>query len=503
MSQDTNKAQAFELADALLKSWWTVVAGLCFGLAGALLALDYMPRIFEASTKVRIAPQEIPEDWVKSTVTDDMSQRLREIRQAILTRGNMLELAKRNLEIPKDDAELDGMIRWLRSSVDVQSPRESRLFILTFHDTDAERSANIVNTLTELYIEQNRDFRSSMATKMREQYETSAGEAKVELDAAEKALNEYISRHLHETEAALGVNMQKLETRRLDLGKNRTDQRFARQRLEDLRLQRGLGASSADPDVIPDGEFVSTASVRLAQLERELQELLVDHTDSHPDVVTKRREINELKKLPATTDPSRPNALPADPKLAALETQIRSTQTDLARLQAEEQTIQSEIQSIERKIDRTPAVQTQLTDLQARHAEIETKYRDLKDKAEQALKSESMEASDQGQRLEVIEWATVPFSPISPDPNRVYLLGVIVGIALFVGPLLLGRFLNPIISSEAGLRSLIDVPVLVSVPRVITRDNVGTGRKRFFKNLGFSVLFTALLAAVFVVLRLP
>ena len=99
----------------------------------------------------------------------------------------------------------------------------------------------------------------------------------------------------------------------------------------------------------------------------------------------------------------------------------------------------------------------------------------------------------------MLEWASVPYQPISPKPNQVYSVGVVAGLLLIVGPLILTQLLNPIVSSENGLRGLVEVPVLVTVPRIVTRDNVGQNRRRFFKNLGISVLSAAALAAVMVV----
>ena len=49
--------------------------------------------------------------------------------------------------------------------------------------------------------------------------------------------------------------------------------------------------------------------------------------------------------------------------------------------------------------------------------------------------------------------------------------GCVVGLALFVGPLILRRFLNPLVSSEAGLRAIVEIPVLVSIPRIPTADS--------------------------------
>lgn len=92
--------------------------------------------------------------------------------------------------------------------------------------------------------------------------------------------------------------------------------------------------------------------------------------------------------------------------------------------------------------------------------------------------------------------AGVPRSPIEPNPRQIYLIFLGVGMAIFVGPMLARHVLNPPITSEAGLRSLSTIPVLVSVPRIVTPDNRGIGRRNLIKNLAFSILACAVLVTV-------
>ena len=53
---------------------------------------------------------------------------------------------------------------------------------------------------------------------------------------------------------------------------------------------------------------------------------------------------------------------------------------------------------------------------------------------------------------------------------------------------------NPVISSESGLRSLSECPVLVTVPSIVTQKNQGAARRRFLTNLAFSVASSVVLA---------
>ena len=52
MKADPKIAMLMQLGDAVLRHWWTVVAGLCLGAGSAMITLNYLPKTYEASTKI-------------------------------------------------------------------------------------------------------------------------------------------------------------------------------------------------------------------------------------------------------------------------------------------------------------------------------------------------------------------------------------------------------------------------------------------------------------------
>jgi polysaccharide chain length determinant protein (PEP-CTERM system associated) len=496
MNPDGKRAMVFELVDATIRSWWTIVAGVCIGVAGAALLLGWIDKVYQASTLIRVAPQSIPEDFVKSTVTDDMSQRLMEIEEAILSRAYMDQLIEKNFGTPPDEETREDLTSWISSRLEVNHRTGTRLCSLTYQDTDPRRAAAVVNHLTSLYVEQNREFRSGQAQSTRETYEERAAEAKLELDAVEQELSGFNTRHRHETDAFLDANLQLLETRRKDLEANTKAQSEARLQREALTARKEVSGVAVG---LPNGGVsLDPRAQRIRELRRELDDLRARYSDTHPDVTKKKAQLDEMLATPAgDTAAGSPSA---DPEMVLLEAQIQAADLEVQHLAAEGLRLRREIGSIEQRINRTPEVQAELADLVDRQQVLEARYRDLKEKAERARNSEFLEDTEQGQRLEIIERAGVPYRPIFPDPMRLYGLGVIVGLLLFVGPVLLRNVLNPVVSSEAGVRGLVDLPVLVTIPRFLTEDTVRSGRRRLVKNVGFSLLSTAVLAVV-VVLR--
>lgn len=498
MSEDGKRTLLFEMADALMRSWWTVVAGLCVGMAGAILALHYVPKMYEATTKIRVAPAAIPEELLKTTVTEDMSRVLMEVKEAILGREYMLALIDRTFGTPETESEIQGLIRRIQSSVEVRTAQQAGLFALTYQDSDPDRAADVVNTLTRIYVEGNADFRRDSAESTRETFERLATEAQREFELVDAELREFRARHFLRTEGTLTTNAAMLSQRQQELSRIEGERASLLHDLQDLEAQ--FQRQRANPRATdPLASAIDPDAARLAQARRELDSLLARYSDAHPAVIAKQYEVAELERN-YTPRPAAGSG-EIDPLRSPLEDRIASTRRRLGQLDAQRGQLQGELGRIESRIETTGSVQVELNALEERHRVLDERYKEYKTKSEAARGSEFLEKSGRGQRLDVIEWAVVPFKPVFPDPFQVKVLGVGLGLLLFVGPLLLGRYLNPVVSSESGLRAITDVPVLVSIPRIPTPANHGSERRLLAKNMSIAVACTLMLAAILVVWR--
>ena len=84
--------------------------------------------------------------------------------------------------------------------------------------------------------------------------------------------------------------------------------------------------------------------------------------------------------------------------------------------------------------------------------------------------------------------ATTPSRPVAPHPIQVYALGVVIGLIVFAGLPLVRAAVNPVISSQATVRGMTEVPVLISIPRVSTRETREDSRRRMQINALLAVM---------------
>ena len=213
-----------DLIQTLLRSWWTLVAAICLGLAGSTFALQNMTEKYEATTKVWISLPQLPESVARTTVKEDMTRRLIVFREAMLDRAHMLELIKRTFEMPDTEESVRVLMNVLRTRVTVADMVNVRrqgfaTFALTYRgDTDPQRTAKVINTLTDLYINQNKEFRVERAEKTARHIESESVELKPQLDAIEGELSKFRTAHRFETDADLAENHRLLDAASLEIG---------------------------------------------------------------------------------------------------------------------------------------------------------------------------------------------------------------------------------------------------------------------------------------------
>jgi capsular polysaccharide biosynthesis protein len=361
-------------------------------------------------------------------------------------------------------------------------------FDIVARDSDKRRTARVANTLAELYIQQTRDARIVEARETTRALELQVDEARAEFEAIDRRVQTFLAGHSFETESHLDANLRLLETANRDLEHNLSQQTETGDRMKQLQ---------ADLDELKGGKL--SANERLVQLRGELDQLLISYSEAHPAVTRKRREIDELVATMSTAGPADRDddrSVLADPKARLMAQQIDDARRELAALETAASRQRTLIAEYQRRIQAVAQVQPQLTQLQTQHKTALDRLNSQQDKLDRAKESQLLEESRQAWQLELAERAEIPRIPVFPIPQRFYALGVLAGLLVFVGPVIALRVLNPPVSSEAGLRVVTDVPVLVSIPRIEAVGFRGSALRSFAKNAALAAVSAAVLVAV-------
>lgn len=494
-----NLTMVLEIVDRVLRSWWTLVAGACLGLAGGFVAVDHLPKIYQANTTIFVTPPQIPEEYVRSTVTDDMAARLIAIKEAVLSRPYMEAIVLKHYGTPSTPEDLERKVGSVRGRVDVDTPRIDRrrgerggVFRVKFRDTDPVRAADIANELADRYIEENVRFRTTQAEGTAEMLEELAATAQEELRQLEERVAAFKAAHLYETQEHWDANLQFLAGAQSRLEVNTRNLEDREEERDTLIAQRAQ--ASLDAGLVPG---IDPATARLNRVRQEYEDLRSKYHDDHPDVRSKKRELEELEAAARrrVAEGGEGGSFPAG--MTPLDVKIDAAEREIARLESENERIEKDIAEYQRRLSKTPLIEQQLAELTKPLEAKEEQYQEYRRKAEDAKGSQRVEESEKGERFQIIEEARPPAIPISPNPPFILAIGLAAGLALFVGPIVLRAVLLPVVGSEAGLKdALEEVPVLISIPRVRTEAVVHARRRRVMANFAAATVAVALLVLV-------
>src|SRR3954453_16598201 len=113
-----------EVVDAVLRRKWLIIGPvIVFGIA-AFLVTRSMPNLYRSETTILVRAQRVPESYIRSTVTNRIEDRLRSIREQVLSRS-MLEPVILEFDLypeQRKKSPMEDVVARMRTEVDVDPP---------------------------------------------------------------------------------------------------------------------------------------------------------------------------------------------------------------------------------------------------------------------------------------------------------------------------------------------------------------------------------------------
>jgi succinoglycan biosynthesis transport protein ExoP len=451
-----------------------VFAGI---LAASLSFSLSLPALYRSTATV-LVERPVQETIVRPTVTGELETRLQTISQEILSRARLAGLISRvdlypELRRVPRELVIEQMRKdiLLEPKVVVDQGSGARLatigFALSFRGTDPETVANVTNALAAFYVEQNSRIRERQATGTAEFLKAQLADMKKKLDEQE--------RRIGEAPRDSSADLASLESLNNRLRMNGDRQLRAMDRRE--RLIKELRDSGVAASVLAGVPAPDLAAARLAKLKGELAELRTRYSDKYPDVVRMKAEIAELERtVAASPEPAKPAAAPAPPQqgkdpLAEIDVELRA-------LKAEETRLREAIAGYERRLDTAPKTQQEFQRQARDYATTKELYGSLLKRLEDAQMTENMEQGQRGEQFRVLDAAVPPREPILPNRGRFIATGFMLSLAVAVGAIVLAERADTSFHTLEDLRGFTRVPVIASIPRVVTEGDVVRRRRR-------------------------
>jgi polysaccharide chain length determinant protein (PEP-CTERM system associated) len=456
---------------------WLVVIPLALASAGVAWYSSRLPNLYRSETLIMVVPQRIPDTYVRSTVTSRIEDRLRSISEQIMSRSRLeqviVELGLYGTQ--RSRLPMEEVVELMRREI-VVAPVRGDMFRIAFVAGDPEVPARVVTRLAEMFIEENQRDRTVIAEDTNQFLGSQLAEAKARLVDHERKLEAYRLKHAGELPSQFESNLQMLQATQVQL--QALTESINRDRDRRLMLETALAdaergtMSATDPPIgSAPPQAGTTLESKLETALSELRELESRLTTQHPDVVVKRREVEELEARlgtregpspPADFDPGRATA--QRNRLRQVTAEIERLDEQLRKKEQDEARLNGVIAEYRRKVEAVPSRETEMTDLMRDYETLQRTYTSLLAKEQDSTIAANLERRQIGEQFKVIDPARVAERPFSPNRLRMNLIGVLAGLLLGFGLVALVEYRDTSFRTEDDVLQVLALPVLAVIP---------------------------------------
>lgn len=392
------------------------------------------------------------------------SEMLQVIEQQLMTRANLIDIANKLSVFPAGNGlSVDDKVTQMRENTAIRRTAgrdQATMMTVSFTSPNPRTAAAVVNEMTTLILGANTRNRVGQAEGRLTFFQQEVQRLSEDLNRQNALILEFKSQHADALPENLRYRQDRqsiLQERVARLESDIAMQQAQREEMVRLFEQTGNVPISNAPQT-PDQQ-------RLAALQSELNAVLGVYAESSPRVQALRKRIEIAQSVvDAQAGPEVENSGNAllDMNLSQIDSRISTMRGELAQAH-------QELETLAQSINDTASNAIALGGLERDQANIQTRYNAAVASLDQARQVERVEASSQGQRITVIELASVPSKPSGPNRKKLAAAGIGLGLGLAGAFFALMELLNNAIRRPAELRSRFQITPLAVIPYIETR----------------------------------
>ena len=525
---------------------------------GTMILAIALPPIFRSQAVILIEEQQIPDEYVKSTITSYAEQRLESITRDILRSAVLKKIIKEFGLYPEHllNGDIGIAVQEMKEALGVE-PISSKVgvnksitvaFNLSYEGKDPQKVFMVTDRISKLYLQKETEARENQAAVTTRFMETELENLKNQIAKYEKIVSEFKQKHIGELPGSSSANLNTLQRLERDLDRINSRIRTLQDRKIYLKGQLA-NIEPLKPIQTQDGKVASNPRERLKRLRLELIRLSSRLSDRHPDIKKRKREIEDLERQVGSVDVSvvkvkklkkmrtqlaelkaskgekHPDILnmsneiqilskevdqlltdktmmevseqrPDNPLYVDLMTQVVSADTEINNLNQDTLKINEIIEEYQRKIENAPIVEKEYNELTLDYANAKKRYHEILNKLLEARVAQEMESQQQGERFTITDPAYLPTKPYKPNRLAIILLGFVLSTGAGLGGAAFKEATDHTIKSSAEIIQFEGVDLLTTMPYTPTPEE---NRTRWFKRLALTTWILGIVGIVLVI----
>jgi len=485
-------------------------------LVASVVGVYLWPDSYDSVAVVKIVPQQISQNVVQSSITNDLSDRITSMATTVLSRNvlttiiNNFDLYKsERLRMPMEDV-IDNV---MRANVHIEpimvgsGSRSVPAFNVRFIYRDRLLAQKVVADIVQRFISENLTNRSNATTENAQFLKDQADQARKELETLEDKLALFKAQNNGRLPEQVDLNYRNLQALQTNLQMLTSSK--SRAELDKMSMETNLRIEKAHKTEltrdVPQSAAQAAAmkSDRMLEIERDIRNyedtlaaLRQKYTETNPDVQTVKGRLEtakqrkaDLQKEEAAAKPTVAAAAPAgnrqlqlealdvDGNIQRLESASRQRDLEIADYDKQIKQTQSSMDKLQAQIGAAPLGEQQYGDLLRERDMAKTKYMELDASLSKAEIAKDLETRGQGEQLQLLDAASLPQYPT--EPKRPMDIGVGAGLGLLLGVVIAAarEMKDTSLKNLKDVRAYTQMAILGSVP-LLENDFVVRRRRR-------------------------
>jgi protein tyrosine kinase modulator len=459
----------------LRRRWWILIPTVVVTMS-VFLVSGRLPKLYKSETLILVDPQKVPTEYVRPTISGDVSDRLQTISQEILSRTRLQKIIDQ-FGLYKDQKNLaqEDIVEMMRKDITLDIVADPRArpgsgvggFKISYFGSSPALAQQVTRQIASLFIEENLKVREQQAEGTDEFIESELEKSRQQLEAHEKKVKEFKNHYMgslpeqqQTSLQMLGQFQAMLQTNGDAIGRDEQQKTYLESLLQTFANKQGVPKSS------------------FPELEQRRNELLVaeqKYLPTHPDVIRLRAQVKALEtqaKAQAASENANPTGEPQQ-----LQFQINSITQDLKERNRRQKELEEKVRSLQAKVENLPAVEAQAAELNRDYTISKTNYESLLQKKNASAMATEMEHRAKGEQFRILDPASFPQKPSKPNLPMVNGMGVMAGLGLGIGLGLLQEFRDRSMHGEKDLIHYVPSTLLGCMPVIVTAESLREAKR--------------------------
>ncbi len=490
MNVDTENIQASlkDYLQIIFHRRWFFILPFVIVFCTATIGSFFLPKYYQSSVLILVEEEkpvnplarELP--YLTQGQAPTLAEQLKTLTEKILNYPHLIKLV-RDLNLDKgvtDPSAYEKLIYGIRNRTEVKL-KAPDVFQISYEDKDPKMARAIINTLIQIFIEENLSKKTGEAMLAVKFADEQAQLYKKKLEESERALFEFKSKYpLQQPGKEVDLNVSMLISYQTALTGVEMNLKEAANKIDLLKRQlAGQEAVIISAEMMDLNPAVANLNAKLQDLQSRRDTLMATNPDS-PDLTDIEIEIEDVReKLRLETEKmvDSETAQTAPLFYQRLEQKLKDAQLEKENLIARKKELTNLVAEYEGKIESLPEQEKNLAHLTRDNEVNDNIYKMLRMKVEEnRLTGE--EVKEKGTKYTILEKARLPLKPSKPQILLTSIVAFVLGILSGFGCVFLTEFSDHSFRGVEDARLFLTLPILGSIPTIVDGDILQAMRRR-------------------------